>query len=179
MPFTSRRVANQILLAAQEAGVEVTPLKLQKLVYFAHGWSLALFDRALINEQIEAWKYGPVVPSLYHDYKSQGDRPLKPQRRRLTGRVGIIPSIPGCTQEGKEAKAIIRRVVETYGKYDGLTLSSMTHNEGTPWSAVAKRYSPRPIPASTDIPPDTIRAYFARQRTAAAEPSPPATTEVG
>jgi uncharacterized phage-associated protein len=51
----------------------ITPMKLQKLVYFAHGWCLALADKPLINEKIEAWQYGPVVSSLYREFKKYGN----------------------------------------------------------------------------------------------------------
>jgi len=54
----------------------LTPLKLQKLIYYAHGWHLALRDQPLIDELIEAWEYGPVVPNVYHEFKEFGNQPI-------------------------------------------------------------------------------------------------------
>ena len=40
-------------------------LRLQKLLYYTQGWSLALRDKALFKDRIEAWAHGPVVKKLY------------------------------------------------------------------------------------------------------------------
>ena len=57
----------------------MSPKKLQKIVYYAYGWTLALLnedikalDNRLFNEPIEAWVHGPVVPELYTKYKARG-----------------------------------------------------------------------------------------------------------
>ena len=52
--------------ADEEIGDLISNLKLQKLVYYAQGFYLALHDEALFPEDIEAWTHGPVVPVLYH-----------------------------------------------------------------------------------------------------------------
>ena len=61
-------VADQILWLRRE--IESTPMHMIKLVYLSHGWMLGLRERSLINEAVEAWRYGPVVPSVYHRFKS-------------------------------------------------------------------------------------------------------------
>ena len=54
----------------EEAGDMVSNLKLQKLVYYAQRFHLAIFGKPLFNEEIEAWAHGGlVVPDLYHRYK--------------------------------------------------------------------------------------------------------------
>src|SRR5208282_4587731 len=70
--YPSMAVANWFI----ENLSRVDPLKLQKLVYFAHGWHLALRDQPLIDELVEAWDYGPVVPSLYHQFKRYGNQSI-------------------------------------------------------------------------------------------------------
>ena len=57
-------VAEQILWLRRE--IDTTPMHVIKLVYLAHGWMLGFTSRALINEAVEAWTYGPVVPSTYY-----------------------------------------------------------------------------------------------------------------
>ncbi|KJV77587.1 hypothetical protein RHORCCE3_2148 [Rickettsia hoogstraalii str. RCCE3] len=67
-------VANYFLvLVDREAGDSITQLKLQKLIYFAQGIYLALFDKVLFEEEIKAWKHGPVVPALCSIFGSLRD----------------------------------------------------------------------------------------------------------
>lgn len=72
-------VANYLLELAKEKGMKLQPLKLMKLVYIAHGYMLALCNRSALNprfDRVEAWKYGPVIPSVYHSFKSYGHNPI-------------------------------------------------------------------------------------------------------
>ena len=71
-PYDSRAVANSILHNANETGKKLTPMQLIKLVYVANGWSLALLNRPLISEQIQAWQYGPVIPNVYRAFNRFG-----------------------------------------------------------------------------------------------------------
>lgn len=66
-------IANYFLFKAQQEGQELlSNLKLQKLIYYAQGLHLAVYGKPLFDEEIKAWQYGPVVPSLYHNYKVFG-----------------------------------------------------------------------------------------------------------
>ena len=71
-PYRSLAVANWFI----ENLSKITPLKLQKLIYFAHGWHLAIRDQPLIDELVEAWEYGPVIPNVYHEFKVFGNQPI-------------------------------------------------------------------------------------------------------
>src|SRR5882724_82988 len=66
---TSLSIANYFIKKARESGAEMTPMKLIKLVYISYGWYLAFANKPLINEKVQAWKYGPVVPSVYQEFK--------------------------------------------------------------------------------------------------------------
>ncbi|MEM9215382.1 MAG: type II toxin-antitoxin system antitoxin SocA domain-containing protein [Cyanobacteria bacterium P01_F01_bin.150] len=71
--LTCHEVANYFLsLMDEDAGDLISNLKLQKLVHYAQGIHLALYDKALFPETIEAWTHGPVVPELYHRYEKFG-----------------------------------------------------------------------------------------------------------
>src|ERR1700733_10714172 len=72
MAYDARTVANYFLDLADRDSIAITPLKLQKLVYLAHGWSLAFRSKPLVRQNIEAWRYGPVIPDLYHAFKRFG-----------------------------------------------------------------------------------------------------------
>jgi uncharacterized phage-associated protein len=71
----------------------VTPLKLQKLLYFAQAASLALYDKKLFNENIEAWKYGPVVSVIYGAYKNQNSPLVKPEGEYKTIKDGKVKNL--------------------------------------------------------------------------------------
>lgn len=58
-----------LILVDREAGDAITQLKLQKLMYIAQGIHLALYDKPLLKEEIEAWQHGPVVRELYNEFK--------------------------------------------------------------------------------------------------------------
>lgn len=76
--YTAFDIANYFLYKAQSETEEdqelISNLKLQKLVYYAQGIHLALYGKPLFAQGIHAWKYGPVVPELYHYYKHNDSR---------------------------------------------------------------------------------------------------------
>src|SRR5262245_26249764 len=76
LPYPVAEVANWLIERGLEDGRPVDPLKLQKLLYFAHGWHLAITGAPLLDEPIEAWQYGPVVSSIYHEFKHFGSRAI-------------------------------------------------------------------------------------------------------
>ena len=123
MPYSAAKVANQMLGVAQARGEDITPLKLLKLVYIAHGWSFPFLRQPLLAEPAQAWQYGPVVPSLYHAIS----------RFRASPITGLVPDTD--PQElSPEASALIQNVYDTYSRFSGVQLSNMTHMPNTPWS---------------------------------------------
>src|SRR5437868_3345513 len=76
MPYGVKAVANYLYALAESQGKQIDPMQMQKLVYFAHGWCLALKDAPLITERIEAWRYGPVVRELYGAFRDAGSGPI-------------------------------------------------------------------------------------------------------
>ena len=75
--YSAKAIANYFLDKADEESISLTPMKIIKLVYIAHGWYLALTDKPLIKDYVEAWTYGPVIPDLYHEFKKYGNRPIQ------------------------------------------------------------------------------------------------------
>lgn len=117
-------VADDILRAAKARGLHITPLQLMKLTYIAHGCSLGSGLGDLFDSRIEAWKYGPVIPELYHATKTWGRNAI-PHTHIFDGRA-----LSG------DAAAIVDRVLDKYGQLSGSALSTLTHKPGTPWSKV-------------------------------------------
>ncbi len=124
--YKSIQIANYFLLCSQKTGHEVTPMKLIKLCYIAHGWYLGFTGKPLLNETVYAWKYGPVIDTLYEELKKFGSSPIK-----------TLQSSENCDDyplpDNKDIMTFLDGVWNSYGKYDGVTLSAMTHQVGTPW----------------------------------------------
>ena len=133
-------IANALLVIAGKNGETLSPMKLQKLVYFSHGWHLGLGHGPLSNEEAEAWQWGPVFPSLYHAVKRWGSGSIYgpitktvlgqrvPGRRR--SRETIEPSIPSGDQFTMN---LLERIWEVYGEMTALQLSALSHVDGGPW----------------------------------------------
>ena len=157
MPFSAAAVANEFLHLAHRDGRTISPLKMQKLVYFAHGWHLAITGRPLLSEPIQAWQYGPVIPTLYRQFKEWGADPIRfPATKDAHGDT-TIPRLDdeGSREEVEIARPIIERVWKQYGSLSAAKLTTLTHSENTPWARVPDKEEP-----GTVIPNDDIRDYF-------------------
>src|SRR5437762_397203 len=87
--YSARALANTFLELAKEEGKSLSPLQLQKLVYYAHGWNLGIRNAPLIDAPIEAWRFGPVVQSLYHEFKEYGNNPITSPAQDLRIKNGL------------------------------------------------------------------------------------------
>ncbi|MFC0184306.1 Panacea domain-containing protein [Pseudarcicella hirudinis] len=74
--YSALAIASKFIDLGIQSGKPVSPMKLQKIVYFAQGVHLARYQKPLIDEAVEAWTYGPVIPSLYHTFKHLGNSPI-------------------------------------------------------------------------------------------------------
>jgi len=122
------------------------PLRIQKLLYYVQGWSLALRQRALFEEEIEAWPMGPVVPSVYRQLKGFGAQVVMPVQ------VGEPCDIPAV-----DAK-LIETVWKEYGRYSANELIRMTHNE-RPWKDARNALSPT-AKSSAILSKESLKAFF-------------------
>jgi uncharacterized phage-associated protein len=166
MPYPAAAIANEFIRLAEEANRPITPMKLQKLVYFAHGWYLALTGKPLINEPIQAWKFGPVIRSLYHALKAYGNSPITGHVRNNTDSTFSFgdPEISfvdhGTNErENEQVKELVKRIWELYGSFSAIQLSNLTHDPQSPWSTTADKHRRRAVP----IDENKIRDYFLTQ----------------
>ena len=97
----------------------ITNLKLQKLLYYAQGVYLGLYGKPLFDEEIEAWKHGPVVPEVYRCYKRFGPN-------------GINEFTPPDCNFTPEELDVLEWVKANFGQYTAWKLRDMTHEE-KPW----------------------------------------------
>ncbi|MEN9852272.1 MAG: hypothetical protein RI996_215 [Candidatus Parcubacteria bacterium] len=114
-------VAEYFILKAREQKCYVTNKKLQKLVYYAQAWSLALNNRKMFDEKIEAWVHGPAIREVYSEYKKHG---FSSFTKRVN--ISLIETI------SDKNKLVLDSVWAVYGKFDGDYLEMLTHSE-MPW----------------------------------------------
>jgi uncharacterized phage-associated protein len=106
-------------LTDEDSGDLISNLKLQKLVYYAQGFHLALYNEPLFQEDIVAWKHGPVVPELYHIYKDYGADAIP------------LPNDFDGTIYTTQIAEHLDEVYQVYGQFSAWKLRNMTHNEPT------------------------------------------------
>jgi uncharacterized phage-associated protein len=121
----------------------VSDMKLQKLLYFAQEASLRRRGRKLFDEDIEAWQYGPVIPAVYHEFKTFGRDPITIKRK-------LEDIAAGMSADDIE---LLANVYDKLSDRTASGLMEMTHRRGTPWS---QAYDPR---VDHVIPVSSIRAY--------------------
>jgi len=163
MPHSAAAIANYFIERALREGVRLSPMKLQKLVYCAHGWHLAITGQPLLDESIEAWRYGPVINSLYHEFKDLGNQPIRrrasrfdPERFRY-----VTPSIEEEPDESLETtRSILDRTWHVYRPFSAVQLSSMAHRKGTPWDVVMSSATDKEPVANRIIPNELIQEHF-------------------
>lgn len=90
-PYNAIDVANYIVWRANAMGKPVTHLKLQKLLYYVVAKYLQKYDQNLIEEPILKWQYGPVVKSVYHQFKILGAAPIVELSEYILHRDPINP----------------------------------------------------------------------------------------
>jgi|WetSurMetagenome_2_1015567.scaffolds.fasta_scaffold00004_1 uncharacterized phage-associated protein len=119
--LSARNVTDFLLsLCEPEAGDTISNLKMQKLLYYAQGFHLALYDKPLFTEKIIAWQYGPVVKEVYEAYSEYSNGAI-PKPRRINLKVF-----------DEETINFLKEVYQVYGQYSALRLMELTHNE-PPW----------------------------------------------
>lgn len=104
----------------EESGI--CNLKLQKLLYYAQGFHLALFEQPLFDSKIEAWRHGPVCIEVYHKYKNHG--------RNL---IPAPPDFKPTSVFSHEQIEFLDEVYDVFGQFSAWKLRNMTHDE-PPWA---------------------------------------------
>ena len=139
MAAWSPEIANEFIRRAAADGKALTQMQLQKLVYIAHGWNLAINSQPLTYDSPQAWEYGPVYKELWRALRAYGRSGIGREIKNgeyLPGELSENPeSIAVAALSGDET-AVIDRVYRDYGKYHAFQLSALTHQDGTPWTTV-------------------------------------------
>lgn len=129
-----------------EAEEVITPLKLQKIIYYAQAWLLALKNRTFFEDDFQAWVHGPVIPNLYYQYKKHG--------------YSSIPKAEAVDSSifDEDQLNILEMVRYAYGRYDAKYLEELTHQE-SPWKDARGECKADEI-CTRIISKDSIKSYF-------------------
>lgn len=124
-------VARYFIVKAYEDSIEaeMTNMKVQKLLYYAQSLHLAMYDEPLFEEEIQAWRYGPVCPPAYRFYSEFEAKQLP------------IPSQELLLEMPEDKRQLLEEVWEYFGGYHAYQLSGMTHLE-FPWKKARKGLLP-------------------------------------
>lgn len=138
----------------RKAGDSITNLKLQKLVYYAQAWSVALLNQPLFPDEIEAWAHGPVVEAVYQKYKGF--------------RYDTIPRSPRKPRFAPQELTVLEDVFAIYGEHSAKFLEDLTHEED-PWRAA---WGERPPTSRSrqQVPLAIMRNFYRRQYNRRKEP---------
>ena len=121
-------IANHFIDLSQKG---LTLMQLLKLSYISHGFTLALLDQPLADEYAEAWKFGPVFPSIYHEFKYEKPRLIKDKAKRVNMKINTLEDF--VSNFDKNEKIIMEFTHKKYGPLDGWRLSAITHAPDSPW----------------------------------------------
>ena len=139
--LAATEVAHYFLTTQDTAGTGdgITNLKIQKLCYYAQGFALVKLQKPLFFDPIQHWENGPVVPSLWQEYKYLGSSPIPTPKQPLDR-----------TRFSAEVKAVLDQVIKVYGSFSAWELRNQTHSE-SPWIDT---------PDGAPITHQKMRAYF-------------------
>lgn len=140
-------VPEYIIWYFQDHGEPITNLKLQKLLYYAQGWYLAIYNEPLFNIEFQAWVHGPVSPSTYHEFKKFKYGPITDPTKKPSLSEKIISHLD--------------EVIEVYGSYSAFELEHLTH-QSDPWK-IARDNLPPDESSDAIISIENMKTYFKKK----------------
>ena len=151
--YEAEVVANSLLQRGfKEGRADLSPMKLQKLMFFLNGWYLAIHGRPAIVQPFEAWEYGPVIKSIYQSLKQYRSGTVTEYLKTFDP-VSSSHNAFVVSDSDREFHEVLDLTWEKYIGIPALQLSAMTHSPGSPWDKI--RRAQRSI-----IDNETTKEYF-------------------
>lgn len=155
--YSALDIARYVINYSNEKDYGITNLKLQKVLYFIQAWFLMKKNKRCFNEDLKAWKLGPVVPEVYHEFKRFGSSYIPNIKSFITVDGDNIWSMKriAFTDEfiNKEDREIINKVIDDLSEFSATYLVKITHKQ-KPW---IEAYSNG---ENTVISEKNMRSYF-------------------
>ena len=133
---TALNVANNVLDKGFSEKIDISPMKLQKLIYLVYKEFYQNTGKTLFAEPFEVWKYGSVLRSVYDEFKQYGGNAIKDYCMEADGNIYLVNA-----EKSENFKSALDGTWQKYKRFDGIPLSEMTHKKGTAWwkAATAKK----------------------------------------
>lgn len=128
----------------------INHLKLQRLIYIAHGYHLAIHDKPLLNEKFKAWPYGPIHMDILNSFKEWGNDNIRNHAHEWINNKKIVEFIP---ENNEKIHDLIIYIKDKYGKLKIDELTSITNEKNGPWQIAYKE-------RMHEIPNELIKTYF-------------------
>lgn len=156
--YEARRIANLVLEIGDPVSNSITNFKLNKILYFLHGWSLARLEQPLIRNRLEAWKHGPVIRSVYRAFKEYGNEPVTGKATYLDYASNSIKEIDTTGLDPYHV-SFIEGILPHYVTLTASQLYDLTHTSGGPWD-LSFRLALEGSHQWSPIPNGLIKEYF-------------------
>jgi uncharacterized phage-associated protein len=138
MKINAIAAANYFVDLATQENYELRQFGLMKRVYITHGFCLAILNKSALDPRfdvVEAWKNGPVIPSVYHSFKHNRNNPIREKSVIAEWGSGKVEySTPELTHNYSDVKEIAVAVFEKYRGFSDAQMVELLHREGTPWA---------------------------------------------
>lgn len=129
MAYSARAVANTVIELSVKHGIyDLSPMKLQCLLFYIQSWHLKLYNQPLFDDFIERWDCGTIIRDVHNEFKTFESSPIT---SFATDALGYQPFIQDHDTMTKE---LIKRIFDVYGKFSSTQLSNMTRTQDTAWS---------------------------------------------
>jgi len=140
-------IAYYLVNKANSEKSPITNKKLQKLLYYMQAWSIAVRNKKIFDDKIEAWIHGPAIREVYLEFKEFGANP-------------IIKKVDAKKIKGidTETKELMEKVWIVYSKYDAPYLEYLTHSE-SPWQDARKGLE-ADISSNNEISFESMRSFY-------------------
>lgn len=139
MSYSAYAVANAFVQRALDGKLpNLSPMKLQKLMYFAQAWHIKVMPdhQPFLDDNFSRWTHGPVIPSIYHEFKAFGYNKITRPATTLSMNGGnYSANIPTIPESDQNSWGLIDAIIQRYGNLSATTLSEMTHAPNSAWAA--------------------------------------------
>jgi len=143
---TEKKIDSVVKYLLKNLG-EITPLALQKLLYYSQGFYKIFYDKFLFAEDCEAWVHGPVYKDIYFKYRDFGYNPIKDDNLEFED-----------IELTETEEELLDSIIDNFGCYSAKTLEKMTHSE-RPWRLTRKDLKAE-VKSNEVIRKDLIADYF-------------------
>ena len=146
MKESALTLSNYFIEIAQKDGKSLRPLRLMKLVYLSYAYCLVYLDKNVLNprfDKVEAWKLGPVIPSVYHSFKDYGNKPITHFTEVFTGTTEMddgeeLASLYTPRVHDEDVKSVCLLVWGEFSSFTDGQIVDFLHKDGSPWQCVYK-----------------------------------------